>query len=564
MLLGERVSRRGPIAVRLALVALARAPARTLATVAFLVVAVGLALFAAGYRATLDRQAGDQAAFAVPLDLTLSQGPKLALPLDAAPLRRYQQLGQDVKAYPVLRRTAGVPGLGSSAQSMTVLGVPPAAFARMHWRSDFSATGRAGLVRALAADRPVRPRGVPLPDEATRLTLPVEVHGVALRIDLAVRDARGRTTSFPMGVTRQGRSELTARLGPGTGRELAGLELSLPGDERDWFFHNDIEGRLVAGPAGRLTLGALRAGNGTVTSWRDWVVRGRGARILSDGRVAYSFPEIETLVVRPRQPTDGRPLRVIVSPDVARTVGPDGLLTLDFDDAHLPARIVGVARRFPTVTGDYAFAVADESRLATALDGDAPGTGTPGELWLSIPRHEAGRVAATLARPPLAGLAADSRRELVAAAKRDPLARAIVYTLDAVALVTAALALLGFGVALLSELRDERGNFFDLEAQGVAPGTLIAHLRVRALALIVFGLAGGCVLGLVLSRLVVSLVKLTAQTTAPEPPLVFSAGWTVLLPLLAGLLVAALLAAEISARTAFRGETPRRASWSFE
>jgi hypothetical protein len=470
-----------------------------------------------------------------------------------------------VNAYPVLRRSAAVPGLGSSAQSMTVLGVPPAAFARMHWRSDFSSTGRPRLVRAMAADGSARPIGVQLPDGPLRLTLPVDVHGVPLRVDLAVRDERGRTTAVPLGITRQGRSELAARIGPGTGRELAGLELSLPGDERDWFFHNDIEGRLVAAPAGTVTLGPLRRPGGTVASLRGWVVRGRGARVLPGAsvRIAYSFPEIETLVVRPPQTTDGRALRVIVSPDVAR-VASGGKLTLDFEDAHLPAQIVGVARRFPTVTGGLPFAIVDESRFATALDSDAPGTGTPGELWLSVPQHAAGAVDAALERPPLVAVAVTSRRELAAEARRDPLARGIVYTLDAVALVTAALALLGFAVALLSELQDERRDFFDLEAQGVAPPTLIAHLRIRALALASFGLAGGCLLGIVLSRLVVSLVKLSAQTSAPEPPLAFSAGWDVLLPLLAAVLALALIVAEVTSRAAFRAATPSRASWSVE
>lgn len=564
MLAGERISRRGPIAVRLALVALARAPTRTLATVAFLVVSIGLAVFAAAYRATLNRQADDQAAFTVPLDLTLSQGPKLTLPLDAAPLRRYEELATKVKAYPVLRRSAAAPGLGSSAQSLSVLGLPPSAFARMHWRSDFATTSRSNLVRRLGADGPAQQRVVPLPDGPLQLTLPVAVHGVPLRIDLAVRDARGRTRAVAMGIMDEGRSKLTVRLGRGTGRALAGLELSLPGDERDWFFHNDIEGRLVAAPAGTLTLGPLRWHGGTITSFDGWVVRGRGARLERRPavRLAYSFPEIQTLVIRPPQPTDGRPLRVIVSPDVARTAT-GGRVTLDFEDAHLPAKIVGVARRFPTVTGGLPFAVVDESRLATALDADAPGTGTPGELWLSVPESRVRQVDAARTQAPLAALTSLSRRELADAAKSDPLARGIVYTLDTVALVTAALALVGFALALLGEVTDERRDFFDLETQGVAPATLIAHLRVRALVLITFGLAGGLGLGLVLSRLVVSLVQLSAQTSAPEPPLAFSAGWEALLPLLGGLLALALIAAELGARAAFRASVPGRASRSF-
>jgi hypothetical protein len=68
----------------------------------------------------------------------------------------------------------------------------------------------------------------------------------------------------------------------------------------------------------------------------------------------------------------------------------------------------------------------------------------------------------------------------------------------------------------------------------------------------------------VLSRVVVSLVQATARTSSPEPPLVFTAGWTVLAPLLAGFLLAAIAAAELGTRRAFRGDVPRRALWSLD
>jgi hypothetical protein len=566
MMLGERLSRRSPIAVRLALLALARAPARTLATVGFLVVAVALALFAAGYRATLDQQAGDEAAFAVPLDLTLSQGPKLLLPLDAAPIRRFSRLGPGVRAYPVLRRSADIAGLGSSSQSVTVLGLPSRALATIRWRSDFSSTARSRLAESIGADGPASVRGTTLPVGTKQLSLPIRLRGARLRVDLVLCDARGRTRIVPLGLAGPGRSVLTTGLVTGEGLKVVGLELSLPTVERDWFFHNDIEGRTVAAPAGTLTLGPLRVGSRPIVSLRGWTVRGRGARVVPGGetRIAYSFPEVETLVVRPHEPTDGRPLRVVASPDVARTTGPGGRLTLDFEGARIPAQIVGSAGRFPTVTGGGPFVIADESRLATMLDADAPGTGTPGEIWLSVPDAAATRVAAGLAGPPFSGLAQTSRRQLADRATHDPLARAVAYTLGASALVALGLAFLGFALAMLSELRDERGNFFDLEAQGVSPETLRSHLRIRALALAGFGLLGGCLLGLILSRVVVSLVQVTARTSSPEPPLVFNPGWTALGPLLAGFLAAALLAAELGTRRAFRGDIPRRALWTLE
>src|SRR5205085_1944732 len=113
----ERAARRGPSALRLALLALARAPSRTIATAAFLLVSVGLALFAGSYRATLERSARDEAAFAVPLDYVLSEGSQLVLPLDAAPLERYRTVGTP---YPVLRRSATVVGSGTSFLNPTL------------------------------------------------------------------------------------------------------------------------------------------------------------------------------------------------------------------------------------------------------------------------------------------------------------------------------------------------------------------------------------------------------------------------------------------------------------
>ena len=58
--LGERLARRGSIALRLALLALARSPARTATAGAFLVVTIALIVFAATYSATLERGARDE------------------------------------------------------------------------------------------------------------------------------------------------------------------------------------------------------------------------------------------------------------------------------------------------------------------------------------------------------------------------------------------------------------------------------------------------------------------------------------------------------------------------
>jgi hypothetical protein len=569
---GARFSRRSPTALRLALLALGRAPARTALAGAFLVVSIGLALFAATYRATLQHGARDEAGFAVPLDLTLSEGVRLVQPLDAASIDEYDHLAPHVRADAILRRSADVPGQGTSTQGVTVLGIPADALERMYWRSDFANASHASLTRALTRDGPASLRGPVLLPTTVALRTRVRLSGAPIRLSVALQDASGRIATLPLGRIDPGSRTLTAPVRARAGEsKLVGLEVDLPTTERNWFFNLANHGRAVRAPAGSLTLGPLVGvdTHGRVQTRVDpsnWLTRGGGGgggggTITArgpDARLRYAFPDVRTIVVRPREPTDGTPLRIVTSPDVARTAGPGGLLTLDFLEPPVRARVVGIATRFPTLQPDEPFAIAEESRLATALDSDAPGTGRPDELWLSAPNGSLGKVESALSRPPFSALARTSRAGMLRTLESDPTAHAIEYTLGVAALLSLALALVGFWVTLLSDLRDERGNFFDLEAQGVSPETLRRHLRIRSLGLLLFGLLGGVVLGFVLARLVVSLIQVSAESGSPQPPLVFSPAWLVSLLSLAIIALAAAAVGETSAFYSFRGSTPER------
>jgi hypothetical protein len=563
---GARRSRHSPTAVRLALLALGRAPTRTALAGAFLVVSIGLALFAATYRATLERGARDEAGFAVPLDLTLTEGVHLVQPLDATSVPGYKQLAPDVHADPILRRSADVPGQGSSVQGVTVVGIPAHALEHMYWRSDFASESRSTFARALTRDRPAALHGSLLPNTAAALRTRVRLRGTPVQLSVALQDAGGRITSVSLGRIDPGTTMLSAPLPARAGRlKVVGLEADLPTNERNWLFNLANHGRVVRAPAGSLTLGPLIAvdSHGDVQTHIDvrrWVVRGGGAftPAAAGARLTYAFPDVHTIVVRPREPTDGEPLPILASPEVARAAGPDGLLTLDFLEPPIRARVVGVATRFPTLQPDEPFAIAAETRLATALDADAPGTGRPNELWLSAPARSLSKVESALSRPPFAALTRTSRHGTLSRLDDDPTARAIEYTLGTAALLSLALAVIGFWVTLLSDLRDERGNFFDLEAQGVSPDTLRRHVRIRATALLLFGLSGGVVLGFVLARLVVSLIQVSAETGSPQPPLVFRPDWIASGFLLIVLALGAFAIGEASTLNAFRGPTPER------
>ena len=560
----ERLTRNRTISLRLAVLALVRAPSRTVVSCAFVAVAVGLALFAASYRATLDRGAADQASFEVPLDFTASEGSKLVRALDAAPLASYERLSGEARAYPVLRTNATTPGSGSSVLSPVVLGVPAEAMRRLHWRSDFSPLSPRTIAHRLASSGEPRLASLQLPAGATTISLPARARGAALDVRLVTRDDRGRTTVLPLGVLRAEATVLSARIPRGTTRVL-GLELMLPANEQFALAHRETEAQVTTAPSGELELGPLRAGRRVLTTWRGWVLPSGGSLTRTPGHVQlrYAFQETGArLPFRPAQETDGRAMPVIASPDVASAAGGlGGRTVLDFQDTTVAARVVGVARRLPTV-GSGPFVLADRGWLSTAIDANAPGEGRPNEVWLSAPNHRA--VAGALHRPPFASLVVASRTAIERRLATDPLAHATALALAAGGIVALALAILGFWVAIVSELRDERSDFFDLEAQGVPPASLRAQLRTRGVILIAVGLAGGIVLAGLLSRLVVSFVRVSATTGLPEPPLRLDSAWLVSGFGVVALAVVAFLVAEGTSLAAFRSARPERASWSLE
>src|SRR6185312_7910523 len=102
-------------------------------------------------------------------------------------------------------------------------------------------------------------------------------------------------------------------------------------------------------------------------------------------------------------------------------------------------------------------------------------------------------------------LTLQSRADTLAQLQADPLARGALLTLAGTVAVALLLALVGLLLSVVGDVRDDRGELFDLEAQGAAPATIRTHLRLRALLVAVFGIAGGIGLGAVLSALVVSL-----------------------------------------------------------
>ncbi len=302
-----------------------------------------------------------------------------------------------------------------------------------------------------------------------------------------------------------------------------------------------------------LTLGTLRVdGRRLPIAWERWV-GANGVRPVGGGVVRYHVTPSLVSSLRPRQPTDGVPVPVVTTRAIAAAAGKGGILPVQITGQRLVTRVVGIAKRFPSVDGD--FVLADRQTVATALNAEVPGSGVSTDVWIDLRPGLAPEAAA--ARGPLAALAVSSRAAYSRDVESDPLARGSLLTLSVAALAALALALVGLVLGVVADLRDESGELLDLEAQGADPAMLRRHLRLRALLVCALGVLGGLGTGAAMSALVVDLVSLTANATVPEPPLLLAVDWRLLLPALGGYLVlAGALVVLCTTRLRFAGARP--------
>ncbi len=520
-----RLVRGRGVPVRLAVLSLARHPGRSALAVAFLVVSVGLALFAATYHSTLSRNEADEAAYSVPADFVVSEDfSKLVYPLEAASIERFDRLAPRVRAFPVIRVPADVQA--ATAASATLLGVPAAALPTLRgWRRDFSSRSPSELARLIAAAHPPVLRGLALPRGARSVAVRARTRGDAVRVFAEVATEDGGFAELRLGDAAPNVSRvLRARLPPDArGGVLVGLRLGVAG-------HGNADA-VEQVSTGELRLGPLRAsvdgsGDPPATHYHGWIgINGIHPRVGADGAALRYVVSNEVFSrFRPRQETDGHPVPVAVTPALAAAAGAGGLLPIDLSGQQLLTRVVATVRRVPSVEGDVV--LADQAWLSTALNADTPGSGPVQEIWLQAPRRVRPLLGAALARPPFDALARSSQAAVERSLRREPLARGSLLTLAAAAFVALALAVFGLLLAVISDVRDERGELLDLETQGASPATLRRHLRLRALLITVVGAAGGIALSVALSVLVVDLVALTANARLPQPPLALYADWS--------------------------------------
>jgi hypothetical protein len=432
---------------------------------------------------------------------------------------------------PVLRTDANYTS-GGGTVTVPALGVPAAGLASIRgWRESDGSAPLAALAGRIEPAGPVRVAGPVLPAGTRWLSLRASAQGFPVEVTADLRDPRGVVRPVPLGMAGSAAALLRGPV-PAGRWELEALQFDEPEGLAATNGHQNGENPAAAtqGDA-RVALGpllALPASGQSLASvaFGDW--RGVGAATVSSSPVTVvSFsPSGAPGVLRPAQPSDTTPVPVLTDPQTAAAAGPGGRIAVTVDGLPVIARVAGVLDRFPALApGSAGFVVADEATLAAALDAQLPGQGQANELWISAGNLT--RLRAALGSGPLAQLDPTFRADIDHELQNAPVARGVLETLTAAAVVSVALAVVGLLTGLLGGARDERAEA-DLFEQGVDSRGLRRELRVRLTLTSVLGVVVGLGVAVLLTRLAVASVRAVGAVADPQPPVVTVVPWAAL------------------------------------
>ena len=546
---GTRILPRSFLAGRIGVGGAVRRPLRPVATAAFLAAATGCAVFAAAYQATLHQGAAEQAAFTVPLDATVKVGTTLVNPLSVGTAADFSRLAPGTTVHPVLRASSSVRRSAAESSAAEVLGVDPTALTSIpSWNDEVGGGNPATVAAGLRATGGTL-SGMHVPTGTTSLSLPVSGDHRQIIVTAWLRTPDGR--DIPVQLSDNGTQLTGAVPAAGIGATLFALDVDETGHLNTIQQHHFGEGASSqAVLAGTVKIGMPALAG---ASWQDW--GSTGARVTVAGgtlTVAYQFTG-QSIVVHAGASAEEQPIPVIADSSTAAAAS-GGLLSLVVDaNAPIPARVVAVAQRFPTVGAH--FVVADAGTLANVLDAREPGSGGVTELWLSGPP---GPLAASLARSPYDQLAVQFRRDRQSALATDPLAVGAARLLTTDAVIGVLVAVLAVLLLVVAERRDEAAEQYAWESDGVRPATLRRSMFARAAAVVVVAVPGGLLVGLALSAITTRFVAVTAVGSVPEPPLTLAVGAPWALAVIGGGVLVGLLAALAIAGSSLREPLPRR------
>jgi hypothetical protein len=566
---------------------ISRQPVRQGGAALLIVLAVATGTLAFAQRQSWTRSGYDQAAFAVGADVQVQAGQPLS-PAQTAALTRV----------PGVRHAMPVASFTEQATSSQVLALDARqAPGVVLLRADQSSLPEARLFARLRSPGP--PAGLALPGRPAQIrlvaTLAAGSPGLApATVTLTVTDADGGAYQLDAGtLPADGRNHtLTASLAGGAPYPLRLIALTvgytLPGSSprRPAVLTvtslSDGPGTApVAGSALRAL--ALAAASPELTGTTQTTgtagpsgfpgpsgppavssgaVRGTALVVTFDSGYGMGFNGFHG---RPPEPVPATPLagQLTLAPRSAVTALP-GLATQAFlaasnarvgsvvqanlDGTVIGVRIVAAVTAFPTVPGSGGALVVDLGALQAVLAGELLPPAQVTQWWLATVPASAGGSGAppglAAAVPP--GSAVTSTAAVAAGLLGNPLSAVPQQALLAIAVAAAVLAVTGFLVSIVADVRQRRAESALLAALGVPPRAAAGQLCLEKLMLSLPAAAAGLALGAVLAELLVPAVTLTSSGTAPVPAVVIEIGWARALLLALAVAVLPVLAAAVT------------------
>ncbi|WP_046731371.1 ABC transporter permease [Streptomyces humi] len=536
---------------------LSRRAARTAGPVALMCLAVSVSAFAATALACLDGLASEQAAFTVGADVRLS--PSAADSYPAAVLAAaYRALPAATSVTPVTQSTVTLPG-GATEELVGTIGGP-----------------------APRTPHPAVP-GLRLPGRPTALLLDERLGSdgsrAAPNLELTVQDASGLV------------STVTARLPAADGARhvvVVPLDVALSGGHPREYPLTVTSVSVLPQPdvrPARLDLELLRLGARGATD--TWVTRLPGGQVWADGTAhatdsaagacegrptgGYTpgTPGVCSVVpggsevfratvstgIRASQSTgdlfggylsssdydtvpgsrvrlvavpDGRPAPLPVRADTSALsdgrLGVGSTTTLDLGGARVTAVVVGRARSLPGLGRGQGHLIADQRQLAAATTRVGADQEDPAFWWLGS--TDSARTAAAAEAQPALGRVTTTART-AEALRTDPFRSGLRRVLELVRYVAPGFAVVAFTVHAVVSVRQRRTEFALLRAIGVRAGSLSALLGAEQLALTLFAVVPGALMGVSLASAVLPLVTVDDSGQVPYPPLPLVVPWAV-------------------------------------
>jgi hypothetical protein len=563
--------------VALGLTRMTRAPLHYSRLILLLLLATAVGMFAAGYRATLERGYDDRAAFEAAAESRLV-GIRQPSGLFAPELEDRVAAALGSEGGSAISRQQGSYNLTTfRSETVTVLGVQPESFADYaYWRDDFAGESFDSLLSKLPLEEMPTPEGAIVPPGSVLIGLwaQLPLGNNQARLSIRLRDQDGSFWDYTL-ESRESPSQewrfffadLTRpaqlRFNPGltyltsTPKTLESIYLRIAGQapqvpfrvivlvdevqvspgtnlsEED-FLTGFTDGEVIEpfeSLAGyELITGASLADPGAISFGENAGFGGGDA-----GRIAFTRGPGSAPIFGMRAARSQPPLPVIAENDFRDLAGLDigDTFRLYVNRQYIDAELVGSFDYFPghdPARTEYLM-VADLAALQ-ALATTVPGLSDAiyaNEVWMSFAApgvmNRDGLLAAGVQTE-----AAFDRRDVRASQAADPLIAAswegiLFLSFAAVLILTG----LGFAVYAALAVQSRSLEFAILRTMGYSSRQVLSLVSFEQLFVIVSGVFVGTFLGFPLGRLMIGYLGVTEEGGDPVPPLVSQVSWTAVL-----------------------------------